>query len=42
MKKEKSELDEWESTNWRWTEDAYTALVYAYNNATNQCGGSMI
>lgn len=36
------ELDEWESTNWRWTEDAYAALVYAYNNATNQCGGSMM
>lgn len=30
-------LSEWESTNWRWTEDAYTALVYAYNHATNEC-----
>jgi hypothetical protein len=35
-----SELDEWESTNWRWTEDAYAALVYAYNHATNECSSS--
>ena len=32
-----SELDVWESTNWRWTEDAYAVLVYAYNHATNEC-----
>ena len=31
------ELDVWESTNWRWTEDAYAVLVYAYNHATNEC-----
>lgn len=31
------ELDVWESTNWRWTEDAYAILVYAYNHATNEC-----
>lgn len=31
-------LDTWESTNWRWTEEAYAALVYAYNHATNECG----
>lgn len=33
-------LGEWESTNWRWTEDAYAVLVYAYNHATNECGSS--
>lgn len=32
-----SELEVWESANWRWTEEAYAALVYAYNHADNVC-----
>jgi hypothetical protein len=35
-------LDVWESTNWRWTEEAYAALVYAYNHATNQCNNELV